>query len=93
MFAVVRAWQLTLDLCPISCCGLDVQDKQLLELTIQMTVFTTWGSAAEVHFKLSMSFFCWDRLFPGKAGRKNVQQRQAEFRKESCSCTGEHGYL
>lgn len=30
MFAVVRAWQLTLDLYPISCYVQDVQDRQLL---------------------------------------------------------------
>lgn len=82
MFVVIRSWQLTLDLYPISCYGLDMQDRQLLELTSQMTVSTTWGSAAEVQFMLSVSF-CWDRLFPGKEGRKKVHQRQADFRKKA----------
>lgn len=82
MFVVVRAWQLTLDLYPISCYGWDMQDRQLLQLTSQMTVSTTWGSAAGVQFMLSVSF-CWDRLFPGKEGRKKVHQRQADFRKKA----------
>ena len=72
MFPVVRAWQSTLDLYPISCCGLDGQDRQILGLTSQMAVSTTWGSAAEVQFMLSMSFFCWDRVFPEKEERKKV---------------------
>lgn len=50
MCAVVRAWQLTSDLYPLPCYGLDMQDRQLLELASQMTVSNTWGSAAEVQF-------------------------------------------
>lgn len=76
MFAVVRAWQLTLDLYPISCYGSDVQDRQLLELTSQMTVSSTWGSAAEVQFMLNISFFCLDRLLSGKEGRKFIKGEQ-----------------
>lgn len=45
MSAVVRAWQLTSDLYPLPCYGLDMQDRQLLELASQMTVSNTWGSA------------------------------------------------
>lgn len=87
--AVVRAWQLTSDLYLISCDGLDVQDKQLLELTSQMTVSSTWGSAAEVQFYAKHVILL--RQFPGKEGTKKVRQRQAEFQKESCSCAGEQG--
>lgn len=60
-----------------------MQDRQLLELTSQMTVSSTWGSAEEVQFILSMSFFCWDRLFQGKKGERKFNKGKQSFGKKA----------
>lgn len=47
MFPVVRVWQSTLDLYPISCSGLDGQDRQISGLTGYMTMCPLLGKVQQ----------------------------------------------